>query len=103
MTFRILAAVAAVALAGCATGEQPKPAPPIIPLACNDKDTVAAVLQNRYGEKPTDYGLTEGGALMQIFVSPKGTWSAVVTEANGVSCLIASGDHWSESIADRRI
>ncbi|MDZ4254242.1 MAG: hypothetical protein U1A72_16870 [Sulfuritalea sp.] len=105
MNARILAALAL--LAGCATpdatGEPPKPAPPVAPLTCNAKDTVAATLKDRYGEKPMDYGLTEGGALMQIFVSPKGTWSAVVTHANGVSCLIAAGNYWTGAATDRGI
>ncbi len=61
---------------------------------CGPHDIVAATLSQRHAEHPTAMGLSHGGAMVEIFAAPQGTWSIVMTQPNGVSCLIATGLHW---------
>jgi hypothetical protein len=44
-------------------------------------------------------------AVLEIFVSDSGTWTVVVTDPKGVSCVLAAGQSWEEipSPATRRV
>lgn len=63
-------------------------------IACGPHDTVALLLKRNYSEMVQSVGLTSGGALLEIYVSPAGTWTAVLTTPNGPSCLVEAGTHW---------
>ena len=39
-------------------------------------------------------GVTTGGGIIEIFASDEGSWTMVITQPNGVSCLIAVGQDW---------
>jgi len=56
-------------------------------------------LAQRYGEKPHAIGLTDGGSLIEVVVSPKGTWTILVTQPTGPSCIVATGKQW-ETVAE---
>jgi hypothetical protein len=53
-----------------------------------------ARLFDRYNEKRIALALTSGGQLLEILVSPKGSWTIIITQPNGPSCLVSSGDNW---------
>ena len=33
---------------------------------------------------------------MEVYISPRGTWTMVVTNENGVTCVLAAGEAWDE-------
>ena len=37
--------------------------------------------------------------VMEIFMSPKGTWTILVTAITGTTCITASGEDWQEMLA----
>ena len=39
-------------------------------------------------------GLTASGGIIEVFASQEGTWTIVITQPNGTSCLIAVGLDW---------
>ncbi len=39
-------------------------------------------------------GLAATTQLMEIYASPKGSWSLIVTLADGTTCLVASGQNF---------
>ncbi len=39
-------------------------------------------------------GLTVSGGIIEVFASKEGTWTMVITQPNGTSCLIAVGQDW---------
>ena len=41
-------------------------------------------------------GVTIGGGVIEVYASPKVTWTLVISKPNGVSCLIAAGQDWEE-------
>jgi hypothetical protein len=55
---------------------------------------VAENLNKAYAETPVSMGVTIGGAVIEVFASPDGTWTLVITQPNGVTCLIAAGKDW---------
>ncbi len=61
---------------------------------CGSHKTVADTLKKRYAETPVSMGVTVGGAVVEIYASPEGTWTLLITQPNGVTCLIAAGKDW---------
>lgn len=60
---------------------------------CAPRDRVIERLMGQYGEAPQALGVTAGGAVMEVFASEEtGTWTVSVTLANGMTCLVATGD-----------
>jgi hypothetical protein len=63
-------------------------------VACGPHAKVVDRLFDRYNEKRIALALTSGGQLLEILVSPKGSWTIIITQPNGPSCLVSSGDNW---------
>ncbi|MFQ5763877.1 MAG: hypothetical protein ACE5GT_03020 [Rhodospirillales bacterium] len=61
---------------------------------CGSHRTVSENLNKSYAEAPVSMGVTAGGGIVEVFASPEGTWTLVITQPNGVSCLIAAGQDW---------
>ena len=61
---------------------------------CGDRDSITKSLESQYSEKPVSVGLTQNGGVFELFVSPAGTWTILVTVPGGKSCYLASGEGW---------
>lgn len=60
---------------------------------CGRHDSVVSFLGDRYGEIRHGIGIAGNDAVMEIFASADtGTWTIVVTTADGATCLLASGE-----------
>jgi hypothetical protein len=70
---------------------------PAIAAPCAARDEIVQKLASGYGETPQSMGLSSTGSLIVMFVSPKGTWTAVNVSAIGEACLVASGDSWTSA------
>jgi len=64
--------------------------------ACDDRAKVVEVLAQQYQEALVARGVVlNHGHLMELFVSKDGeTWTLVVSQATGLSCVIAAGEGW---------
>lgn len=58
---------------------------------CAPHDAVVARLAERYGETRQSIGLTDTGAVLEVFAAETGTWTIIVTGPDGLSCLVAAG------------
>ena len=65
-------------------------------LACGSHDKIVTVLANRFKESRHVMGVVNANAVMEIFMSPQGTWTILVTNTGGLSCITAAGDEWQE-------
>ena len=41
-------------------------------------------------------GLASNGSMIEIFASPNGSWTIVMTQPDGVTCLMAAGESWED-------
>ena len=64
---------------------------------CAPHDAVVKVLAGKYQENRHALGLINEKAVMEVFISPKGTWTMLVTDQHGVTCIIAAGDAWEQA------
>ena len=52
-------------------------------------------LAAKYGEAPVARGVTGIGSLLEVLAAPSGgTWTIIVTQPSGRSCLVAAGEGW---------
>lgn len=67
---------------------------------CAPRETVVDRLASRYGETRQSIGLGANNQMMEVFASVQtGTWTITLTLANGMTCLIASGQAY-ETLAE---
>ncbi len=63
---------------------------------CAERTNVVDTLDSQYKESPRAIGLVSKEAVLEVFVSDSGTWTVVVTDPQGVSCVLAAGQSWEE-------
>lgn len=64
---------------------------------CAPRDQVIDRLATKYGETRQSMGLGANNAVMEVFASiDSGSWTITVTMANGITCLVASGQSFEE-------
>ncbi len=58
---------------------------------CAPRENVSAKLTDKYGEAPSFIGVNSKG-IITIWINQKtGTWSAVLTNPSGISCVVSVG------------
>ncbi len=63
--------------------------------ACIDRDDAVEQLSKQYGEKVAARGLTQNGkAMFELLVSKSGSWTVLVSDPAGRSCIVANGEDW---------
>jgi len=62
---------------------------------CAERDTVVEKLASGYGEEFAGGGVQNPKAIFEVWHSEeKGTWTILMTRADGTSCIMASGTNW---------
>ncbi len=69
--------------------------PALAQQQCTERDKVLKRLASKYQEVPVAMGISTAGGLVEVLTSEKtGTWTIIVTNPQGISCLVASGEGW---------
>ena len=64
---------------------------------CGARDAIVEKLSAGYGEAFAGGGLQNSNAIIEVWFSQeKGTWTILMTQANGMSCIMATGTNWRE-------
>ena len=85
----------AVVVLGLAAPAVSAAGPAIAQQACLAHEAAEKELEKQFDEKVVGRGLANSGkAMFELFVSDKGTWTVMVSEPNGRSCVLASGESW---------
>jgi hypothetical protein len=65
---------------------------------CAERTSVVEKLAASYGEVFAGGGLQNANHVFEVWFSEdKGTWTILMTRADGVSCIMASGTNWREA------
>ena len=59
---------------------------------CGERNQMVRDLDREFREQPLASGLVDKDAVMEIFVSPSGTWTILATGTDGLSCVMAVGE-----------
>ena len=63
---------------------------------CGPRAKVVNVLNAKFQESQRAMGLINERAMMEVYISAKGTWTMVVTDEAGMTCVLAAGEAWDE-------
>jgi len=63
-------------------------------VACAPRRAIVDVLNGRYQEAPVRIGVATPESVLELYVSQTGSWTLLLTGANGRSCVIGSGENW---------
>ncbi len=64
---------------------------------CDARTVVAATLRHDFAETPRLVRMTGEGMMMELWASElMGTWTVLHHGADGISCIVTSGQDWSE-------
>ena len=63
-------------------------------VQCGPHKNITEALKNNYQEVTAALGLTDDGKMIEVFVSPMGTWTIAIIEPDGTSCAVGSGIGW---------
>ena len=62
---------------------------------CAPRDDLVKRLWNRWQEAQVSLAMINDGRLLEIFASKKGSWTAVISDPNGHSCVASAGQEWT--------
>jgi hypothetical protein len=62
--------------------------------ACAPRSEITAKLARDFKEVQQGVGVVNDKAVIEIFVSGKGSWTIIATGVDGNSCLLSSGENW---------
>lgn len=63
---------------------------------CGPRGEFLRQLARNYGEAPVAAGLVSNGAVLEVLASESGSWTIILTRADGKSCVVAAGSSWEE-------
>jgi type IV secretory pathway VirB2 component (pilin) len=63
-------------------------------LSCAGRSDVVKFLDKNFAEKLTAVGLVNQNSVLEVYAADSGTWTLVVTDVHGISCILLSGDSW---------
>ncbi len=75
--------------------------PAVAQQACGERAKFMNKLEEAFAERPIAMGLTEKGAVLEVFASQHGSWTFLITLPSGLTCVVATGQSW-ETLATAR-
>ncbi|MGE3873902.1 MAG: hypothetical protein AB7F74_13180 [Parvibaculaceae bacterium] len=63
---------------------------------CGPRDQVVKLLNAKYQENQRAVGLINEKAVMEVYISSRGTWTMLITNEAGLACVLAAGEAWDE-------
>ena len=63
-------------------------------MQCTDHKKVVTRLTEKYQETKQGWGIGANEFLYEVFSSPSGSWTFIVTSPGGPTCVIMSGQNW---------
>lgn len=63
---------------------------------CFTRDQAIENLKTSYGEEVKARGLSnDGKAMFELLTSENGSWTLLMTQADGKTCMVSSGESWT--------
>ena len=71
---------------------------------CAARDKVIATLEGKYGEVFAGGGLQNSSQIYEVWFSEaQGTWTILMTRADGTACVMASGTDWRDALPSSKV
>ena len=66
--------------------------------ACGARNDIVKKLSETYHESPQSVGIVNKNAVIEVFVSEKGTFTIIASGTDGMSCILTVGDDWETNV-----
>ena len=63
---------------------------------CGERNAFMKQLGQQYHESPAAIGLASNGSVLEVLTSEKGSWTILVTDVRGTTCMVATGESWED-------
>jgi hypothetical protein len=63
--------------------------------ACGPRAGMLQGLTREYGETPVARALAGPGQMIEVLVSPSGSWTMIVSDVLGQACIVGTGEAWT--------
>lgn len=64
-------------------------------MLCGLRDDMGKMLDQRFGEQPQAGGIV-GDRIVELLVSQTGSWTILITSADGRACVVTGGEDWTD-------
>ncbi len=61
---------------------------------CGKHSDILVKFADTYGEMPGALAITDQGGLLEVLVSPAGTWTMLLTMPGQLTCVVGTGQAW---------
>ena len=65
------------------------------PAICKQRSEIIQILGRKFGETQQSFGLQSDRRVLELYASPNGSWTAILTLPSGKACVVASGEAWT--------
>ncbi len=107
LTWTVAPALAAAAFLSApeTTAQAQSPAQtPAQAQQCDQRTKIIGHLARKYQEAPVAIGVTTSGGMVEVLTSGDGgTWTIILSNPNGTSCLVAAGEGWRALPFDKTV
>lgn len=61
---------------------------------CGEREIFVEHLNLAYDETQTAMGISAQGEFVEVFSGPSGSWTILITNPSGLTCVVTDGDYW---------
>lgn len=72
-------------------------------LQCNKRNDLVKILNSKYSEQLSGFGVSGQHNIVEVFVSESGSWTILMSNTIGMSCIIAAGQAWEKQEPKKRV
>ncbi len=65
-------------------------------IQCGPHLRMTQVLASKYSEAPKAIGTVNQARFMEVYTAKSGSWTILITSADGNSCIVAAGQDWED-------
>jgi hypothetical protein len=69
--------------------------PPASAAPCGVRDLMVERLLSHHKEQLTATGLQNERSVVEVWTSKDGSFTILITRADGISCMVSAGHHWT--------
>jgi hypothetical protein len=73
--------------------------PSLATTFCAERGEMVKSLSDKFKENPAAVGQINGSAVIEVFVSEKGSWTILATGTDGKSCVLSAGEGFEINVA----
>lgn len=64
---------------------------------CGEREELAEILKDKFDQHPVGVGLShQSTQAFEVFASNDGSWTVMMTQTNGKTCIMAGGHSWQD-------